>query len=304
MLGACSELKSFFSEDRPDIVHANDLRMNLTWALPARLNGAVFIWHQRTLPRSNSRLWQLVPKMASACVAISKVVAEAMRFPPGSVIYNPFDIPTSSATRSEARERMLRALGAPSDTILLGFVGRLIAEKRPDVVVEIVSSLNGRGGSPARCVLVGRGNAQDVAALEALAEARGVKQQVHLLGFRDDVDEIVRGLDILLAPSAFEGFGRTVVEAMMLGTPVIASDIAPHREILETCPGGLISPLGDVQGWADRVMQLAGNRQLAAQLQSRGSSLAREMFSTETHVAKVEALYERLLHAHSLPRAS
>jgi glycosyltransferase involved in cell wall biosynthesis len=137
---------------------------------------------------------------------------------------------------TDAQAAALRASLFPPDVTLIGLFGRLTAWKGQHVLIDALAGLPG-----AHAVFVGDalfGEDAFRASLHARATAAGVASRVTWLGFRDDVPELMRAMDIIVhASTAPEPFGRVIVEAMLARRPVIATRGGAAGEILgETYP--------------------------------------------------------------------
>ena len=131
-----------------------------------------------------------------------------------------------------AAGRALRAeLGIDPDVRLLGLVGHLIEQKRPE---RALGGPRPRARARAnRSSSSSRGPARCAANLEAAARARGLDQFVHLVGHRDDVEQVLGGIDILLLPSDNEGIPGIVIEATMTGCPVVTFPLGAVATVVE-----------------------------------------------------------------------
>lgn len=294
---AVHTLLPFLRDRRIGIVHANDLRMNLTWALAARVAGVPLVWHQRTTPMSRSPLWSLLPLLANRVIAISDAVADSLRrgrWRP-EVVYNPFDVSAPASDRNACRAALLSELGLPSDAILIAYVGRLVGYKRADICIRMVPFLREAMRRPVACLLIGAGSDAAQQALHDVARKCGVEQQVHFLGFRHPVEHDIAGCDLLVAPSEIEGFGRAVVEAMLAGTPVVASRIGGHVDIIDDGRTGCLVEAGNVKAFATAAQRLLSDTRLRDGVIAAARADARQRFSAEAHAETVMRMYSKLL---------
>lgn len=297
-LRAAPTLRCFLRREGVSLVHCNDLRTNMTWTLASRLAGARFVWHQRTQTLSDSLLWKTIPRIVDHCIAISATAARSFggagtRL---SIIDNPFSI-DASCDRASARAALIAETGAAANDRLIGYVGRLVDAKRIEVCIDLLGELL-RGDEPCvRLLLFGRGADAITASLQARARRQGVEDRIHFMGFRHPVENAIAGMDILVAPSEQEGFGRTLIEAMLVGTPVLASDIDAHRETVEADVNGLLAPLGEVSIFADQARRLLQDEALAKRLTSTARKMAQRRFSAQRHAQEVQNVYAALLVA-------
>ena len=114
-------------------------------------------------------------------------------------------------------------------------------------------------------------------------------------GVRRDVPEVLRAFDLLVQPSLWEGFGLTLVEAMAVGTPVVASRVGGVPEAVVDGVTGLLVPPGDAQSLASACAALLRDPGRASQMGRAGIERARAEFGIERLVREIEDLYRELL---------
>ena len=165
------------------------------------------------------------------------VVAGLPRYDPARIatVYDGIVLPGAPVPAAEAR----RALGLPADGPIVGSVTRLSAQKRLDRTLEAVALLPG-----VRCVLAGEGEME--AELRARADALGVADRVHFLGYRRDVARVLSALDVFLLTSEREGMANAMLEAMAAGVPVVSTPVSGADEALYDdrgrVPGLVVEP--------------------------------------------------------------
>ena len=124
----------------------------------------------------------------------------------------------------------------------------------------------------------------------------GLGGRVHLLGNRDDVPEILAGVDVLVhVPSAPEPFGRVVAEAMAVGKPVVAANAGGLPEIVEDEVTGLLVPPGDPSACAAAVTRLLADPALRARFGAAGRRQAEQRFDPAVHAERVMAAYREVV---------
>jgi glycosyltransferase involved in cell wall biosynthesis len=124
-------------------------------------------------------------------------------------------------------------------------------------------------------------------------------RHAYLAGFRENIPEFLRGIDFLVMPSNWEGFGYAAVEAMAAGKAVIASNVSSLPEIIEDRTTGLLVPPRSPERLADAMVTLVANPRLRNSMGRAGARKVENVFSLPTMVEKVESL---LAEAASLPR--
>ena len=131
--------------------------------------------------------------------------------------------------------RFVTSSGVEERDVLLVSVGRLATQKGLATLIEALPRTLS-GGVGVRLVLVGEGPLRS--ALEAQVAAAQLTGAVNFLGFRSDVADILNASDIVIAPSLWEGLSISVLEAMALAKPIIATNIGSNLELLENGVSG------------------------------------------------------------------
>ena len=166
---------------------------------------------------------------------------------------NPFVVPSlpSASDRLQARSR----LGIPERAFVIGNAGWLIQRKRFDVLLGVLSEL--RKSEAAICVIAGDGPLR--ADLEALSRELGISEQVRWLGWQKDLRDFYLTLDVLVFNSDWDALGRTPLEALALGTPVVASvQKGGLAEVISDNRCGFITDQHDV-GWLTSKLRMLRN---------------------------------------------
>jgi glycosyltransferase involved in cell wall biosynthesis len=279
------------------IVHTNDLRAHATWATPARLAGARFVWHQRSANFGGSRDKLALARKAHRIVCVSDFVRRQLPEPlarSARVIRSPFDTQTPPPERGVARAALLAELGLAPDTALLGFFGNLLERKRPLEFVEAAARVRRSARRPVFFLLFGAEREVSAETIQRRAAELGIADRLRVMGFRQPIEPALAGCDLLLAPSVDEPFGRTHVEAMILGTPVVAADSGGNPEMIVDGETGLLVPKQDPESLARAALRLLGDPALAGAIAARAQLHARRSYSVEAHVAAITALYDEL----------
>ena len=142
--------------------------------------------------------------------------------------------------RHRARDRLVQELGVAPDVPLIGLVGFLVEQKRPHRAVEVLAELR-QIGIEAHLVVVGAG--PQAGAVEARARALGVDGSLSMLGHRDDVAELLGGIDLLILTSDDEGVPGVLVEAAMAGCPAVTFPLGGVADVVVDGVTGVV--LGD-----------------------------------------------------------
>jgi glycosyltransferase involved in cell wall biosynthesis len=293
-------LSAFMRRRGVEVVHTNDGRIHAAWSVAGRLAGARVLWHHRGDPTARG-VNVLAPVVADRIVTVSRFARPARPILPidrrWSVIHSPFDHPPP-VDRAAARAAVAAAVSAPADARFIGFFGQFIERKRPFDVVDIVAAFAARRRDrPVTALFFGAdaaGRPPLEAATRARAEALGVADRCVFMGFRRPVEPWMAGVDVLVAPATSEPFGRTLIEAMLLGTPVVAANHGGNPEAVVDGATGFLPPPADPPAFVEPIARLLDDPALAARIAGAASAEARARYGVEAHVAAIEAIYHEL----------
>jgi glycosyltransferase involved in cell wall biosynthesis len=178
----------------------------------------------------------------------------------------------------------------PKDAILVGIVAALAPHKHHRNFLEAAALVN-KSVPNARFLVVGEGELRPY--LERLSASLSLSKKVIFTGFREDVLEITKGLDIFVLSSYLEGMGTALLDAMALGRPVVATRVGGISEIVQDGRNGLLVPSRSPAELAKAIVKLAGDPLLRDKMGAQGKEQARN-FSIQRTVENTEAVYYRL----------
>ena len=200
--------------------------------------------------------------------------------------------PFQSALLPADRDRVRAEFGANPDDWLIGTVACLKPQKAPEDFVAVAKRIC-EVLHRARFVLIGDGELRP--SIEALVEQYGLKQRVHLAGWRRDIPTAMKAFDVFLLTSRWEGLPRVLLEARAAGIPVVATKVGGVEEVIVEGRHGWLSAVGDISTLSEGVSRTLRERGV----QSAGSVGFSEPLPKEFHleemVKQYESLYDRLL---------
>lgn len=300
--GSIPALVKCLRQQHVDVVHTNDGRMHATWALPARLSGAKLLWHHRGDPRALGAN-MLAPLLANQLVTVSRFARPSWPILPiegrVNVIHSPFDHPSDIPDREASRLDLAAELALSPDVRFAGYFGSLIDRKRPLLFVDAIAAHIARHPEiPLHGVLFGlpeiNGAPLDLAVRKRAVEL-GISHHVHLMGFRTPVAPPMCAVDALIVPAVNEPFGRTLIEAMLLGTPVIATDHGGNREAIRTGENGLLVTPENAEAFVAPLHRLLTDAQEWRRISERGRREALRTYGTEAHIEGITNLYKKMV---------
>lgn len=280
------------------IVHSNDGRTHATWALAAKLARAKLLWHHRGSPDA-AGLRLAAPLLANRVVAVSRFASPRARGISAArrtaVIHSPFDT-AQTHDRDDARQTILSTLSLPPNARLIAFSGALIARKRPLLFVEAIAALRHQmPDSDVHGLLFGGALDGMDEQVTRHAHAHNVVDAIHLMGFRSPGAFWLAGCDLLMVPAIDEPFGRTLVEAMLMGTPVVATASGGNVEAIRDGETGRLVPPEDAEALADACWDILTDPQSATRMAQMAQDEAKSRFGEACHADAIMALYDDML---------
>jgi glycosyltransferase involved in cell wall biosynthesis len=158
----------------------------------------------------------------------------------------------------------------------------MICKKRSDVEFLIVGGISEESG-------YGRGD------MESLAKRLRVDRNVHFLGSRRDIPDLISVFDVAVVASLSEGFSNTILEYMACSKPVVATTVGGNAEAIIHGETGLLVPPGDSQALATAVQLLLENKEIASRFGTAARKRVEEMFTLEVMINKYEQLFEQVI---------
>lgn len=175
--------------------------------------------------------------------------------------------------------------GFRNDSVLLCMVGSFTEQKNHHFMIQVMEQLPEKY----HLLLVGEGTLYNK--INELVSKTNLTDRVHFLGFRKDVAEIMKGSDIFVLPSKWEGFGLVAVEAMACGIPVVVTNVPGLSEVVGE--SGLQVELDDVNGFANAIMSMEEKEKYDMYVK-KGLARSKE-FDIERMVKSYLYIYSNLL---------
>jgi glycosyltransferase involved in cell wall biosynthesis len=214
------------------------------------------------------------------------------------VIYNGVNRERLRVDRAAARSHRAR-LGVPEDGHVVGILASLTPAKGHDTLLRAVAAASGQRPG-LRCAIIGDGPLRP--RLEALAAELGIADRVVFFGNQRRVADFLAACDLLVSASRDnEGCSNSILEAMALGVPVIATDLGGNCELVEDGVTGYLVPVGDATALAGRIEEALAGTDRRQAIAARARAMIETRFSLQRMVRDYESLYTRLLQEKRAP---
>lgn len=294
-------LRRFLSSEAIDIVHTNDGQIHATWSIAAKLAGVKVLWHHRADPKAKGVNY-LAPFTANHVVTVSNFSKPARPVfslqNKISVVHSPFDHPKSFPDRDESRTALVRELNCGTNARFAGYFGALVERKRPTVFVDIIASFMQQYSEiDLHGVLYGdvqRGSPDLAAAVTSRAKALNISNRIHLMGFRQPIEPHMCAVDVNVVPAINEPFGRTLIESMMLGTPVVAANHGGNIEAINHGTTGYLVEPDHPGSFAKPMHALLSDPALWSRISEEAQAQALTHYNAKNHVDSIVSIYAKL----------
>lgn len=289
-----------------DLLYANTMKALVVAALLGLVLRKPFCFHLHDVlsgshfSRLNRGLVLALTRRAALVIANSRASAEAYRKAGGKnrclrVLYNGFRLEHFVPVSAEAAQAALPA-SARGKRPLVGLFGRVTPWKGQHVLIEALVTLPGVHGLIVGEALFTDEDRRYRQELEILAERLGVKDRVHFAGFCSDVRPLYCAVDAVVHCSvAPEPFGRVVVEAMLLGRPVVAAGAGGVLEVVDAGRTGLLVPPADPPALAAALRLLCDNPECARALGQAARDAVRARFGLSQILCRWNAWISEVL---------
>ncbi|MFB6347008.1 MAG: glycosyltransferase family 4 protein [bacterium] len=178
------------------------------------------------------------------------------------------------------------------DAVTFGMVARLTEQKGHDTLLEAFERLP-LADHNSQLILVGSGPLEDE--LKTTAEAGPATENIHFLGHRSDVPQLLSHFDVFVHPSRWEGFGLVFLEAMAARLPVVATNVSAIPEIVRHRETGLLVEPDRVDALSEAMESLLVDPERRSQLGRAGRKRLEKCFSVERMIDQYEELYTRVI---------
>lgn len=295
------EIISLIKRERPQLLHTHTTKAGILGRLAGRLAGTKTIHTPHGhlfygyFGKGMERLYTLMERLAARCcqriIAISEDERrEYLKRKIGDedkviTIYNGIDITPFPGDG----ERVRGELGISYTIPLIGFVGRLDPIKGPHLFVAVARKIK-ETIPHAHFLMAGDGPLRG-----ELAEMAQSTPNFHILGYREDIPDLLAALDLLLVPSLNDGFNLAVVEAMAACCPVIAFAVGGLPEVVGD--GGIMVPPGDIAGMAKEAIILLQDPQHSKEIGACGRRRVETLFTWERSLQETICLYHQVMEA-------
>ena len=298
-LPGTAALLRIIRREKVDIVHLNNgLGFDHDGILAARLTGARCIVHERGFMKL-SAVSRWLSRYVDTVVCVSDAVLRHLKDqkPASRTVRKVYDgVDPGEIENSGSARRVRDELGIPPSEPVVGLIGTVQPWKGHRELLHAVRTIRWKFPK-IRCIFAGGiYDPEYEMELRNAVKDWDIENQILFLGYRSDVLDVMRALDVVVHASILpEPFGMVLIEAMALKKPVVATRAGGPLEIIEDGASGILVESGDSEGLADAILRLLENPSLANQMGCAGRERVDGMFPLSQAMKEITGIYGGLL---------
>lgn len=294
------QFKRLLRQERVDLIHAHEFDANVQGTFVAALSGIPLVatvhgknYYWERLRRRLAYRWvSRRATMVAVSEDLKRFIVEKVGISSScvKVLYNGVGL-LPQCDPSEVDE-CRKELSLPGDHQIVGVVGNLYPVKGHQYLIEAIPAVLKECPNTS-FVFAGRGQLESE--LKAQVHRLGLEGKVFFLGLRQDIPRILAMLDVFVLPSLSEGLSMAILEAMIVGKPVVATRVGGNPELVLDGETGFLVPPRDSQALVSSLVGLLTDKQRATQFAEKGKRRAEGQFSLQTMVCAYQSLYDECL---------
>ncbi|RMF56311.1 MAG: glycosyltransferase family 1 protein [Calditrichaeota bacterium] len=307
LLTSIRQLRQFLNKGEWDIIHAH-LSHDLSTIVPALRWGRfstplILTRHMASGVSKRDPIHRWLYSRVNRILAISHFIREnVLRTCPVeasrvTTLWNGIELNKYPLERNH-RADVRREFNIPQDRLVIGMVGRITPKKGHRELLKAARILINATDIPVHFLIVGGASFGEEAyerEVHALAKELSLDECLTFTGFREDVTHLMQAMDIFVFPSYKESFGVTLLEAMAMQLPVVASSTGAVPEIVVDRETGILIPPGDEDALAGGLLELLREPDLRQQMGIRGRLRVEQFFQFEGFLENLEVIYQQCM---------
>lgn len=320
---AYQKLKKIIKEFKPDIVHTHASKSGALGRMAAKAMKVPVILHTyhghvfhsyfgKLKSQTYVQIERHLARKSDAVIAISELQHKELLndykiAPPGKFHIVPlgFNLDKFQSDQTAKRLAFRNEFNLKEDHIAIGIIGRLVPVKHHDLFLEAISFVIKNSCKKVKAFIIGDGDTHQ--ALEIKAQQLGIdftnnktdeNAELYFTSWRNDVDVIISGLDIITLTSFNEGTPVSLIEAQAASKPIVSTRVGGIQDIVIEGKTALLSAINDNAGFCENLLKLVNNDDLRKKLGQNSAAMVLHKFSYKRLVNDMGQLYHKLLLAH------
>ncbi|MBE0470380.1 MAG: glycosyltransferase [Methyloprofundus sp.] len=274
-----------------DIIYTNTI-LPLDGALAAKKHGIPHIWHIREYPIGNKDIKRYFPwphiivnYLSSHIITNSKNLKLKIK---SKLISRPISVIYNGVTKNDNNQPFFEKQ-IPLDKKIITTVCAITPRKDLKtflLAAKILTTIR----KDISFLIVGTGEPSYIQELKFLIESYNIAPFINFMGQRKDAIDIMKKSNVVTLTSTQEAFGRVIIEAMSVGTPVISTSSGGPSEIIENEVDGFLIPIGDAKALASIINKILDNPEISKKISDNGIKKSSKIFNIENYVKSIESI--------------
>ncbi|MBO72881.1 MAG: hypothetical protein CMD35_04605 [Flavobacteriales bacterium] len=244
---------------------------------------------------SKSNFWKCITILSDHFIGISQAVVNSApsNIKPfrKSLVYNAFDA-NERFNKQNSRDLINRKFPICKNAYVFGYVGRLVDYKNVDFLIKCLPKLMNSTDKSIYLLIAGHGLEQHVTYLKNIVNKLNLQSNIIFTGFVSNPLELISGLDVLVASSGIDAFGRTVIESMLQSTPVLAANRGGHSEIIDDEIDGLLYNINCENDFIEKALRLLEDYSLRDRLTYNALKKSSSQYTQRKLLLSIEDIYK------------
>jgi glycosyltransferase involved in cell wall biosynthesis len=294
-------LKKTISDLNIKLVHGNDIRAMVYGAIAGLLSKVPRVWHVQVAYKKEMFVDRVLYLFSTKVICISSAVLKRFDWAKKNgkliLIYYGVDLARFRPKNKKERKKLCAELSIKERSFIISTVSQIVPWKRIDVLIRSAKIIT---SEKPNTIFIICGKPQEnrqeyFNMLKSMIRKLGLENNIHFIGFREDIDRILAASDLFVLPSENETFGRVLIEAMASGVPVAASRTGGIPDIIENRVNGFLFEVGDFQKLGAIAIELINNPGLCQKIGISGRKKVLQEFQNEKQTEKIQKLYNTLI---------
>jgi len=298
LLIAALSIHKLIRKNKPDIVHSNQMLISISAGIASKALKVPCVWHIRENPSKHISRFILKfysffgNKFSSKIIVNSAYTAS---FFSNTKLRHKIDIVPIGLDLN--KESPLNIQNNNNTTKNISIFGRIISMKGHNILIKSLNALDIE--LDFKLNIYGSYESDDdyYLSLKKLIKNFNLNSKIKFLGFISDVTNAMAKSDLIISSSLeAESFGRTLIEGMALGKPIIASDVGAHSEIIDDGINGFLVKAGDINALTKKIKLILNNKHLALKLGNNGKNKYNKYYTRDNYKNNIQKIYHRLIN--------
>jgi glycosyltransferase involved in cell wall biosynthesis len=300
-IGVIKRILDIIKHNRINIIHTHEIRSNLFGLACSKIAKIPIIttFHGWIANSIKGKVYTSIDKITARyfdhIIAVSKAIQEELlrvgiAAEKVTVLHNALVIDRYKPNPEDQQFR--NELGIDKNVFLIGNIGRLSPEKgQTDLILAAKQIFMER--NDIKIVIIGRG--PEKGNIENMIKEFNIENRVILAGFQNDMMKVYNSLNLVVQNSYTEGLPNVVLEASLMGVPVIATDVGGTSEVIEDGTTGILVSPGNPKEMADKILECTKNPDHMKTMGRLGRAKVQKEFDLQQRTKKLTRIYEDLI---------